>query len=75
MGPQHVTNGRILNTFPTNLTTGRVVTTEKIIRSSTLIRSDIFPMHNQNQERNRTILHSTVREQLRRTTVANALSL
>jgi len=48
MGPQHVTNSRILNTIPMNFTTGKVVTTEKkIIRSSTLIRSDIFPMHNQ----------------------------
>ena len=29
MGPQHVTNGRILNTIPINFTTGKVVTTKK----------------------------------------------
>ena len=68
-------NDRILNTIPMNFTTGKVVTTKKIIRSSTLIRADIFPMYNQNQERNITILHSTVHEQINRTTVANGPSL
>ena len=78
MGPQHVTNSRILNTIPVNFKTGKAVTTKKKNHSVFYLDSVRYFSNAQSKSRtqqNHITFYSSRTVEYNATTLANGLSL